>query len=396
VRWLAILLVAVATSTLAQDGSVRLTLTADDWPPRLTAGLDRLAAEVPSVIPRAHESSSDNAEPTQGDDDEINIRRAEPHGLGIVLELGPKAPAESQAATGPDVFDFVSFSPLQLRDSNTDVDEVRLPPKLTLADMKLGVRWELHEPKAKPTRGLVVHLGGNKYVRRALLGDGWAVLTSSGTGRYFGQRQNPSAYEISSEAVVALVGARIAARIDDEMADWPYSLEAVLDYLAKHRPQLPQQPSVVIGFSIGAIGLPAVVARMPDRFSAAVIVAGGADLLRISQTSKKANPGIELHWTPPARADDLFAKLDGAYLSHARLDPYNTAAALGDTPLLVFHASFDQVVTARAGDLLWKRLGKPDRRVFLVGHGQMLRIVMRMQAGEIANWVAATVSGTTP
>lgn len=388
-RWLAILVVAFGLAAPAQDEARTHTLADDEWPERLTAGLGQFAASVPSILSREHADSAGEPRRGDGDDDALRIRRAEPHGLGIVLEVATGTPAETQPSSSPAEFVFVSYPPLQPESVNVGVEVARHPMEITFADVERGVRWELYEPKVKLARGLVVHLGGNKYVRRALLADGWVVLTSSGTGRYFERRSNPQTFEIKSDADVAIVGARIAAAVDDELADWPYSLEAVLSYLAIHRPEIPQQPAVVMGFSIGAIGLPAVAARMPKRFAAAVIVAGGADLLKISQTSRKANPGIELRWTPPAREENLFAKLDAAYLSNAKLDPYSAAATLGDMPVLMFHASFDQVVTAKAGNLLWNRLGKPERRVFPVGHGHMLRVAMRMQAGQIAKWTAA-------
>jgi predicted esterase len=166
----------------------------------------------------------------------------------------------------------------------------------------------------------------------------------------------------------------------------------VLQYLAQHQPEIRQAPAAIMGFSIGAIALPAVVARMPERFGAAVIVAGGANLLEISQRTAKTDSGIELEWigTQPLQAD--WQTLYAAYLAHVRLDPYHTAAALNGMPVSIYHGSFDRVVPASTGDLLFARLGEVQRHVFPVGHQHLLRVVMRLQADQVARWTEAALA----
>jgi predicted peptidase len=149
-----------------------------------------------------------------------------------------------------------------------------------------------------------------------------------------------------------------------------------------------------MGFSVGALGLPTVVARMPDRFQAAVVVAGGANLLEISQRSCKPDPGLELKWKGPAPTREDWRVLYAAYLEQVKLDPYHTAAALAEMPVLVCHAHYDQVVPAASGRLLHERLGKPPRFAFPVGHRHLLRIVMRLEAGRLVEWTEAAVSRT--
>jgi len=237
-----------------------------------------------------------------------------------------------------------------------------------------------------------VHLGGNKYVRRALLARGWAVLSSSTTGRYSQRRASPQTFQIERGEGLPQVAAQLAATIDDELADWPYALEAVLAYLGEHRPDIPQRPLAIMGFSIGALGLPAVVARMPERFQAAVLVAGGANLLEVARRSHKRDRGFELKWTGPKPVEQEWQQLYAAYLQHTKLDPYHTAAALRKMPVLVCHACFDQVVPAATGELLHARLGKPQRFVYPVGHRLLLRVVMRLEAGRIVEWTEAALT----
>lgn len=353
-----------------------------DWPARITAGLERLAATVPPVLRSGADAGTASS---------VRVIHSERRGLGIVLELeetdaeiSADSPRETELA-------FVSFSPLDREARSPDRRQTDLPHRITPADLHAGVRWHLYEPADGAACGLVAHLGGNKYVRRALLERGWAVLDAASTGRYVQRRANPVSFEISPGAKLEQAAAQIAALFDDELADWAYSLQAVLQYLAEHRPDLPQAPAAIMGFSIGAIALPAVVARMPERFEAAVLVAGGANLLEISHRTSKTDSGIELNWVAGQPSEADWRMLYQAYLDRARLDPYHTAAALANMPVLVYHGGFDRVVPAAAGELLFTRLGQAQRRVFPVGHGHLLRFVMRLQAGQVARWMEAAL-----
>lgn len=375
---------AMVIGMLAFGGVVRGRPPASQrivWPERRTRGLDDLARRVPATLRLTVGGKGDVAE--------VGVRRCEPAGLGLVLDLGfPAGGAKSHRETTHLL--FVSFPASASDRAGTRGESGAVPQVLSPADVRLGVRWTLYEPRGR-ARGLVVHLGGNRYVRRALLKAGWVVLSSDGTGRYFARRKKPQVFSLASGDEVPEVARRIAGVIDDELADWPYSLEAVLAYLGRHRPDVPQAPAAIMGFSIGALGLPAVVARMPERFGAAVIVAGGADLLRISVTSHKHNPGIVLRHRGRPLDQSLWTALDRAYLRHAALDPYTAAAALHDMPVLVVSGHFDQVVPAATGALLWTRLGKPERLAYPVGHRQLLRTIMRFQTQRLVDWTQAAL-----
>ena len=365
----------------------------DRWPARITAHLDALDATVPDTLP-AVESA---VETDEGGVSEARAAvRVVGHRVadrGIVAELG----ASSNDSDGPIELVFVSFSPLVYADGDAaDHDDPSaatsnepreaLPELISWAEIDAGVRWELFLPREGTAEKLAVHLGGNKYVRRSLLDDGWAVLTSAGTGRYTERLKHPTEYTLAIGSDHVAFAEGLARRFDDELADWPYSLEAVLAYLAETRPAVPQSPLAVMGFSIGALGLPTVAARLGERIDAAVLVAGGANLLRISQTSTKYNGGVVIGWTGGEATADDWNRLYDAYLAAARLDPYHTAEALHGIPTLVYHAHFDQVVPADTGETFYERLGRPERRTVPLGHHQILRIVMRLSAGEIAAW----------
>ena len=348
-------LVAGCASNSSTNVSTGL-LPAEDWPPRITDGLEQIAANTPDVLVHspATAAKTDDDESIEPGTPAATVKNRAVLGLGIVLEIAEIQPDKTPPPADETELVFVSFSPLTHDPDN--------PPKaISYDDVVANVHWTLYDAQTENTHGLVVHLGGNKYVRRKLRADGWAVLSSSGTGRYFARRETPEKYEVVVGTDNREVAAQIAKVFDDELADWPYALEAVLDYIAQRRPDIPQKPAVLMGFSIGALGMPAVAARMPDRFAGAVVVAGGANLLQIASLSSKANPGVEFDWTGGEPAAEDWDPLFTAYLEASKLDPAKTAVALVDRPLLMFQAHFDQVVPTKTGDLLWERLGRPKR-----------------------------------
>lgn len=365
-----------------------------DWPPRLTAGLTNLAAATPDVLvpePSAALANGERQDGSSGAENAVRIVRRAVCGCGVVLELEPVASDDSAGSDAETELAFVSFSPMAHAAGEARAQRAGLPDRITWDDVQAGVAWKLYEPRTSSARGLIVHLGGNKYVRRALLKSGYAVLHSSGTGRYLQRRAFNPVFRIEPRTDLARPAGELARVFDDELADWPYSLEAVLEYLARYRPEITQQPAAAMGFSIGALGLPAVVARMPGRFQAAVFVAGGANLFEIARLSRKEHRGIVLEWSGADPTPDDWRQLSAAYLAQVKLDPYQAAAALRNVPVAMYHAQLDRVVPAATGETLYARLGKPERSVFPVGHGQLLRIVMRLQAGAIVEWVDAAL-----
>lgn len=389
-----LLLAAVASCALFVPGCVTPTGSAQaappaqiHWPARITAGLAELAARTPGVIELADAGPTvgrkgDSARPRET----LRITRRTVCGCGIVLAVERLSTSARAAGEQPDEFVFVSFPA-----GEAESTDVTLPARISADDIRRGVRWQLYEPRRRPARGLVVHLGGNKYVRNALLRHGWAVLHSPAPGRFLLRRQQPQVLTITPQTDLETLAARIAAAFDDELADWPYALEAVLSAVAEARPDLPQRPLVLMGFSIGALGLPAVAARLATRCDAAVVVAGGANLLEISQRTSKAERGLELRWPPGRPTAEDWQRLLSAYLAHSTLDPYHTAPAAAALPLLVYQGYFDQVVPTANGELLYARLGRPRRIVYPFGHRQLLRWAMRLEAGRIVEWVEQTV-----
>lgn len=165
--------------------------------------------------------------------------------------------------------------------------------------------------------------------------------------------------------------------------------EEAVSYFWSFDRTLASKPLIVVGFSMGAIQAPTVAARMP-RVDGAVLIGGGANLLGI--IAADGVPGIAWSLIRDERgvqrtlSPQLADELSDEYLRHATLDPYNTAPLLKDKPVLMLHGRFDRRVPARFGDLLWERLGKPERWVGNYGH-DLLFYFLDDHAAQIADWV---------
>lgn len=146
------------------------------------------------------------------------------------------------------------------------------------------------------------------------------------------------------------------------------------------------RPVVIVGYSLGALATPAAAWRLRDRIAAAVLVGGGADMASIAFKSKLMRPLIR----------DSGA-LDRVSLAEVRaraeqtrelrpLDPYFTAAALTGVPVLQIHAKGDRIVPAESGELLWERLGRPERWDYPGGHITLFWSASNFQ-GDIVKWL---------
>jgi len=191
------------------------------------------------------------------------------------------------------------------------------------------------------------------------------------------------------------VGERIARALDDRTAEWVYSFEGALDYIRSERPDVPIQPLVAIGASLGTIALPALCARHHDELSAAVFITGGVDVFDILRRTALGNVRMQV-----ARPLELFSseELDAAhdaYLATTRLDGARTAAQLRDRPVLQLHAVFDAIVPARAGRALYEELGRPERWDYYTGHLGFF-LIMAFENSDIIEWIDEAVAAKRP
>lgn len=197
--------------------------------------------------------------------------------------------------------------------------------------------------------------------------------------------------------------AEASALLMDRLAETAYAAEGALDYVLDRRPGLAGLPRAIVGGSAGAMSLPAVVRRDPDAYGAAVLIAGGANVLEIVATSSYTKPvgALDFEWagyenggTPDRETVREFAE---KYLGHAPLDGYHAAAEMrGTLPVLMLQASGDRAVPAALGDVLWDRLGEPERWMTPGSH-LTLFMSLWLHTPRIMDWLdSRLVDGVEP
>ncbi len=249
-----------------------------------------------------------------------------------------------------------------------------------------GTWMRLDSPTSGSPRGLVVHLtsyGGYQYekpILEELRGRGWAVLWVDSS------MVKPETSKIAVDNADPMGAARrIAANIDDRIAEVSYAVEGAIEFIERERPDIPTSPVVLTGYSAGSLVTPAVATLLGDRVQAAVLVGSGCNLLDISQRSTLTDGGVKLEWAEKPTAADR-NELMAAYLESTRLDPYWTSASLRSKPVLMMHATLDKIIPADTGDLLYARLGRPERLNFMLGH-ELLFFRLPSHSNVIANWL---------
>ena len=198
------------------------------------------------------------------------------------------------------------------------------------------------------------------------------------------------AFMVCDEAAAANIGRVIASEIDDVVAGSAYAAEAVMEYIDAHRPDLQGVPVVLMGFSAGALVAPTVAVRLHERLDAIVVIGGGANLFEVTQGSTFKDGGVRLRCDREKPSQELVAAVDRAYLEASKLDPYHTAPLVRDIPTLQVHATKDTWVPWRTGELLYERLGRPDRLSISAGH-ELLFYRLPGQRRRIADWVERSV-----
>lgn len=378
----------------------------EDWPARDTAKLDEIVRETPrqitnlvldGTVPR-DEISPDLVRAAERPQARITYNKR--FGVGIIRAIRFR----DQRPT----LRFVSYSKLDDRPSDQraprflertrrwlerylkeNVPGVKPTDEKTLSLVYEGTQLRLREPEHRRPIGLVVHMAGlgsmeyEQPVIDELLARGWAVLRIA-TPSVWWYESKPVVIKSADE--IEPTAQRLARTLDDLVAEPAYAAEAALEYLAERRPDIPQKPLVMFGCSAGSLASPAVIARMPDKFSAAVLVGSGANLLKLSQMSDLTDGGIRLMWADGVGNASERARLYDTYLMDSHLDPYQTARTMTDKPVLMVQAALDSTVSASLGDLLWERLERPERWVFTGGH-RLLFWRLGDQAKAIADWI---------
>lgn len=226
---------------------------------------------------------------------------------------------------------------------------------------------------------------------RRLRQDRWYVLRLLSASSRFTET---ATYTFDTSKDTTAMAREMGVVLGNRAAECAYAVEAAFEHVLRERSALRTLPRVVVGGSAGAITLPTVVAREPEKYAAAVLIGGGADFWLINWRSnyRRGVDAIRLRWIKgePTEADER--KVDEAYLQAAALDSFHTAKALHNMPVLMIHGAVDRAVPAALGDLLWERLNRPERKVLQVGH-EFLFASVAGELTEISEWMTAAVEG---
>lgn len=193
--------------------------------------------------------------------------------------------------------------------------------------------------------------------------------------------------ELDPEGDVQKEVRRATLAFDSREAECAYAAQGAWAHLTTAKPETAGVPRAIIGFSAGAITLPTVVAREPDKYAAAVMVGGGCHwwLLNEKSNYRTMIDAIDVKWASgPSEADLVAAR--AAYLDASLLDPFNTAQALRGKPTIVIQGVSDLAVPSPLGDCLWERAGKPERWLVEGGH-EVLFMQLSGYYERIGEWL---------
>ncbi|VAX38353.1 hypothetical protein MNBD_PLANCTO03-1884 [hydrothermal vent metagenome] len=218
---------------------------------------------------------------------------------------------------------------------------------------------------------------------------GWHVLRMLTHSSRFTEK---AGYTLDPEGDLEGVAGAIADELGDRAVECALAVEAVGGYIAKTRPDIPIATRIALGMSGGGMVLPTIVAREPGAYSAAVFIGAGCDFAAIGMESNYADwiDAVRIGWKGEAEgstaseAADRFTEL---YRQAATFDSYNTAPRMADLPTLMLHGSTDKAVPAALGELLWQRLGEPERWSAPVGHEMLFMAFVPSKTTDLLDWM---------
>lgn len=381
------------------------------WPARRTAGLPTIDNGQSVDAELGEKRPTPAALPSHF---KITLRQAcTPVGQGWIVEKTTAIAEASRDVNGPRSFEYYSWSradpaaaALPCGVFSDGVLAGQIKEVVKKADFRLG--FDFIPPEKGPSKGLVIFcpgMAGWDYqvpVVEALRARGWSVLTyiqltakgdSDASPEERRSARELTSRELKDAGLIHQCAEAAVPVVSDFIADFAYGYEAALSYLEKDDPELRQGPTVLVACSVGAILAPTLSARLGERISAAVLIGGGANLCEILATTPaiQGYAILRLDSGYVCLTPALAKRVRGEYLQQAALDPYSTAPLLASRPVLVLQAANDGIIDSEYGDLLWERLGRPERWTGNYGH-LLLFYFLEDHAARIADWVEKAVA----
>lgn len=217
-----------------------------------------------------------------------------------------------------------------------------------------------------------------------LMADGWGVLRLVAQPARFVENVE---FTISPQSSAQQAVAALAELAAQRSAECAYAVQAASAFIEAKYPELKQTQRAIIGCSGGALTLPTVVAREPDRYRSCVLIGGGANFFLMTlKTNYKHVTNVRYTFTSPAD-DARITELSQAYLTLSPLDSYFTVSALHNKRVWYLNGGADYAVPTPLADLLWERLGKPKRIVMEGASHELLFAQLSGYIDEIVSFV---------
>lgn len=415
------------------DGSRVHARRGMEWPARRTEGLPSGERRV-VYRPRGEPTARGNEDAALSGISVAWVQELSPIGQGLVLtnrteiigEGGETFGETGNDWTAPGLdsgFSFFTFRadrpfPRMRRGPGDGQREGPLDVRGLRRRAVLADEFQVRSPGADawPPKGiaLVKHgLGGLEYTRPVadeLLRRGWLVVESEGLSWGFERVERaleeeereargqgagssgapkPKAMSVDEASTAFAQGAQL-------FADIAYSWEAALALVEKKCAAVAGKPVVYVGFSFGGIVGPTVVARLGDRVKATVLAGAGANLMGIANESDIEGLDLMLTGADGKRVmpgSEEYRAISEMYLQKAAWDSYNTAPFLMGQPVLLVQGRSDTTVPSRYGELLWERLGRPERWSAWYGHPLLIYFIGDHRK-EIVDWLERHVRET--
>lgn len=432
---------AEVAMTLEVDGARAAARRGMEWPARRTEGLPSGERRV-VFRPHGEPTAQGQGQPLPPGISVSWVQELSPIGQGLVLTNRTELIGEGGETFGevggdwsaPDLdtgFSFFTFRadrpfPRMRRGPGDGQREGPLDVRGLRRRAVLADEFQVRSPRVEawPPKGiaLVKHgLGGLDYTRpvaNELLSRGWVVIESEGlswgferveraleeedreaggpadqraqrSGGGAARSTKPKAMSVDEASTAFAQGAQL-------FADIAYSWEAALAFVEKKCPALAGKPVVYVGISFGGIVGPTVVSRLGDRVKATVLAGAGANLMGIASESDIEGLDLVLTASDGKRimpGSENYRAISEMYLEKAAWDSYNTAPFLMGRPVLLVQGRSDTTVPSRYGDLLWERLGRPERWSAWYGHPLLIYFIGDHRR-EIVDWLERHVRET--